>query len=344
MFAGDVPAPMLVLLRFMFFISPNLAHHATITGGFMKKGVDKKKIQQAAYYAWDIIKRLFKKYQQDHGNIIVSSISYYVLLTFIPFTLLSIFILGYVIDLSNPAAHLVKFMKNIIPDPYNTIVVQKFIKELNVISVSKKLSGPLGILFLFFFTSRLFAVLRPSFHIIFGKSPKSFIKGKGEELLLTSLFAIVQTMLFFSFMFTIAIEAKVVKALSGTIIKPALIYIIYIFSMLDMSFTFGLFFLLYFFLTPVRDRQLLLISTMLGTIFWYAGKFLFKYFILHIGRFTTFFGTYGVFIAFLFWIYFSVFVFICCAELMAVLSDKTNREPRPSYIPFQSKPSGGQKG
>ncbi len=310
----------------------------------MKKVVDKKKIQQAAFYVWDIIRRLFKKYQQDHGNIIVSSICYYVLLTFIPFTLLSIFLLGYVIDLSHPGVHLVKYIKNIIPDPYNTLIVQKFVRELNVISVSKRLSGPLGILFLFFFTSRLFAVLRPSFHIIFGRNPKSFIKGKGEELLLTSLFAIVQTVMFFSFMFTIVVEAKVIGALSGTIGKPALIYVIYIFSMLDMFFTFCLFFLLYFFLTPVRDRQLLLTSTMISTILWHAGKFLFKYFILHIGRLTTFFGTYGVFIAFLFWIYYSVFVFVCCAELLAVMSAAPNREPRPSYIPFQSQPSEEQKG
>ncbi|OPY71531.1 MAG: Ribonuclease BN-like family protein [Syntrophorhabdus sp. PtaU1.Bin058] len=310
----------------------------------MRKGVDTKRFRQAAYYTWDIIKKVFKKYRKDHGNIIVSSICYYVLLTFIPFTLLSIFILGYVIDLSQPAIHLIKFIKNIIPEPYNTIVIQKFIKELNVISVSKKLSGPLGILFLFFFTSRLFAILRPSFHIIFGKNPKSFIKGKGEELLLTSLFAVVQTMLFFSFIFTIAIEAKVVKALSGTLIKPVLIYVIYIFSMLDMSFTFGLLFLLYVFLTPVRNIQLLLISTMLGTIFWHAGKFLFKYFILHIGKLTAFFGTYGVFIAFLFWIYFSVFILICCAEFMAVMSEKSNRELQPSYLPFQSRPSGELKG
>ena len=307
----------------------------------MKKGVDKKRVKQAVHYLWDIIKRLFKKYQRDHGNIIVSSICYYVLLTFIPFTLLSIFILGYVIDLSNPAVHLVKYIKNIIPEPYNTIVIQKFIKELNVISVSKKLSGPLGILFLFFFTSRLFAVLRPSFHIIFGKNPKSFIKGKGEELLLTSLFAIVQTMLFFSFIFTVMIQSRIIKTLPPFIMKTPFVYA---FSIFDMIFAFGMFFLLYYFLTPVRNKRLLFTSTTLGTILWYTGKFLFKHFILHIGRLTTFFGTYGVFIAFLFWIYFSVFVFIGCAELMAVMSEPSNREPQPSYLPFQSKPSGERKG
>ena len=48
--------------------------------------------------AFAFIKSLYKKYRTDNGNIIVSSISFYLLLTFIPFTLLSISVLGYLVD------------------------------------------------------------------------------------------------------------------------------------------------------------------------------------------------------------------------------------------------------
>jgi membrane protein len=291
---------------------------------------------------FEIIKKLFKKYQKDHGNIIVSSISFYVLLTFIPFTLLSIFILGHVIDLSNPGLHLEKFLKSVVPDPYNTMIVQKVMKELNFISLSKRLSGPLGLLFLFFFTTRLFAIIRPSFQIIFGKDSKSFIRGKGEEILLTLLFSLVQALLFFSFIFSIMVQTKV-----GGVLPPFLTRgpFILLFSLLDMASTFVMFFLLYYFLTPVRNRKLILTSTILATVFWYAGRYLFKYFILHIGKVTAFFGTYGVFIAFLFWIYFSVFVFIVCAELLSVMiGGSTNRGPQPSYVPFRGSPSKARKG
>jgi membrane protein len=291
---------------------------------------------------FEIIKKLFKKYQKDHGNIIVSSISFYVLLTFIPFTLLSIFILGHVIDLSNPGLHLEKFLKSVVPDPYNTMIVQKVMKELNFISLSKRLSGPLGLLFLFFFTTRLFAIIRPSFQIIFGKDSKSFIRGKGEEILLTLLFSLVQALLFFSFIFSIMIQTKV-----GGVLPPFLTRgpFILLFSLLDMASTFVMFFLLYYFLTPVRNRKLILTSTILATVFWYVGRHLFKYFILHIGKVTAFFGTYGVFIAFLFWIYFSVFVFIVCAELLSVMiGGSTNCGPQPSYVPFRGSPSKARKG
>ena len=290
---------------------------------------------------FEIIKKLFKKYRGDHGNIIVSSISFYVLLTFIPFTLLSIFILGYVIDLSNPGLHLEKLLKTILPDPYNALIAKKVLKELNFISLSKRLSGPLGLLFLFFFTTRLFAVIRPSFQIIFGKTTKSFIRGKGEELFLTLLFSIVQALLFFSFIFSIMIQTKLGGILPAFLTRGPFVVL---FSAFDMVATFVMFFFLYYFLAPVRNKGLILTSTILATVFWYSGRYFFKYFIFHIGRVTAFFGTYGVFIAFLFWIYFSVFVFIVCAELLSVMiGSPSNRGPQPSYIPFRGSPSKARK-
>jgi len=281
-----------------------------------------------------VAKKVFGKYQADHANIMVSSISFYVLLTFIPFTLFSLFILGYVIDMSHPALHMEKYIAGVIPAPYNAVIVKKMLKEINVISLSKRLSGPLGLLFLLFFTSRLFAVLRPSFQLIFGKTRKGFIKGKQEEFLLTLAFAFIQTLIFFSYVFSVMIQVKVVKAFGGAITRAS---VVQFFSFLDLLLVGGMFCFLYYFLTPVRDKKRLLLASLLGAVLWHAGKYFFQYFVLYVGRFTTFFGTYGVFIAFLFWVYFSVFVFVACAELLAVSSDLTVSEHRPNYAPFRWK-------
>lgn len=279
-----------------------------------------------------IIKRLFKKYQRDNGNIIVSSISFYILLTFIPFTLLSIYILGFVIDISQPSVHLEKFIKNIVPDPYNTIIIKRVLRELNIISISKKLSGPLGAIFLFLFTMKLFSVMRPAFLIIFGKPPEGFLRGKGKELLLTFVFSIAQTIMFFSFIFSIIIQSKIIKILPKFFSKMPFIYF---FSLIDMAVTFFMLSLLYFFLSPRKKKGILLISTLIGTILWHMGKFLFKYYILHVMKFTALLGTYGIFVAFLFWIYFSVFVFIVCAELQAVLMNISTDGQEPNFHPSQ---------
>jgi len=277
------------------------------------KGIAKNSLS----LVWDIIKSLFKKYQSDNANIIVSSISFYVLLTFIPFTLLSIYILGYVIDVSAPGVHLAKFLRSVLPEPYNTIIVKRLIKELDVISLSKTLSGPLGLLFLFFFTTKLFSIIRPSFRLIFGKHPERFLRAKEKELFFAFIFSIVQAILFFSFIFGVVLKTQVTKILPVFLSKAP---VLFMFSFLDFLVTFVMFYLLYYFLTPVRKtKKVLLTTSVIATLFWHLGKYLFKYYILHIGKFTAFFGTYGVFVAFLFWIYFSVFVFVACAELQSIL-------------------------
>ncbi|OPY78011.1 MAG: Ribonuclease BN-like family protein [Syntrophorhabdus sp. PtaU1.Bin153] len=298
--------------------------------------------KRKARSVFGVAKALFTKYQSDHGNILVSSISFYVLLTFVPFTLLSIFILGNLIDLSNPGLHLEKYLKNIVPDPYNTTIVKKILKELNLISLSKKLSGPLGLLFLFFFTVRLFGIIRSAFQIIFSKVSKGFIRGKGEELFLTLVFSLVQTILFFSFVFRLVVQTKIISLLPAFFGKTP---VIFIFSLLDMAVVFVMFFLLYWFLTPTptRNRRVVLICTAFATFSWYAGKYFFEYFIIHIGKVTAFFGTYGVLIAFLFWVYFSVFTFVVGAELLSIIRPPSSRAPQPNYIPFRRSPSRARR-
>jgi membrane protein len=278
-----------------------------------------------------VTKALFKKYQQDRGNIIVSSISFYVLLTFIPFTLFSICVLGYIIDLSNPARYLESFIRSAIPAPYDAVIVKKVLSELNIIAVTKKLSGPLGLGFLLFFTMRLFAVIRPSFHLIFGQKPKGFLKGKWEELLMTFFFSLLQTLLFFGFIASFVLQAKFVKALGGIATSTP---IVYLYSFLIMCFVFAFFYLLYYLLTPVRDKKLLLMSTIPGVVIWYAGKYFFKYFILSLGKYTAFFGAYGAFIAFLLWVYFSAFIFVLCAELLSILSGSHSQSNKTNYKSF----------
>ena len=111
------------------------------------------------------------------------------------------------------------------------------------------------------------------------------------------------------------------------------------FSVLDMMLTFVMFYFLYYFLTPVRkSKRIVILVTAVGTLFWHLGKSLFKYYILHLGKFTAFFGAYGVSIVFLFWVYFSVFVFILCAELESILLKKGLTSPPPPAKPSEPPP------
>jgi membrane protein len=269
--------------------------------------------------AFSIITMTFQKYRKDRANLIVSAISFYILLTFIPFTLLAISSIGYVIDLTDLDEHFLAYMANIVPAPYNVSILRQISQALNVIEITKNLSGPLGLAALFFFTSKLFSVLIPSFQIMFRKHPDPFIKQKGKELLFTLLFSLVQALVFFITVFLLVIKSRLTGIISDhTFLDgPA---ILSLFSFLDVIFIFMMFALLYYLLTPARSRKALLFGTaLLATIFWETGKYLFRYYALNVGRFDVIFGLYGIFVGFLFWAYYSVFVFVVCAELQAVL-------------------------
>ncbi len=290
--------------------------------------VAKSRIAGFASLALGAVKELYRKYQRDNGRLIVSSISFNVLLTFIPFTLLSLFMLGFVIDVSQAGLHVSKLLKAIIPEPYNAIVIKRLMKEMNFISASKKLSGPLGLATLLFFSMRLFASMRSGFRIIFGRTPEGFLKGTGKELVVTLAFTVLQAILFFSFIFTVVIQTKAVRALPAFVGKaPAIAF----FGFLDIFFTFAMFYMIYYALTPVRRRKAILFWTTAGaTLLWHLGRTLFKHYVMYLAKVTAFFGTYGVFIAFLFWIYFSVFIFINCAELQSILLKGLSRGRGPS--------------
>jgi membrane protein len=269
--------------------------------------------------AFSIITMTFQKYRKDRANLIVSAISFYILLTFIPFTLLAISSIGYVIDLTDLDEHFLAYMANIVPAPYNVSILRQISQALNIIEITKNLSGPLGLAALFFFTSKLFSVLIPSFQIMFRKHPDPFIKQKGKELLFTLLFSLVQALVFFITVFLLVIKSRLTGIISDhTFLDgPA---ILSLFSFLDVIFIFMMFALLYYMLTPVRRKKALLFgTTLLATIFWETGKYLFRYYALNVGRFDVIFGLYGIFVGFLFWAYYSVFVFVVCAELQAVL-------------------------
>jgi len=194
----------------------------------------------------------------------------------------------------------------------------------------KGLSGPLGLVFLFFFHIATLRGDPSTFHMIFGKKAQGFLKGKGEELLLTMLFSVLQTLLFFSFIFSVIPSGQVSEAFGGMVSKAPFIYL---FSFLDMCFAFVFFYMLYYFLTPVRDKKLLLdIHRCRSVFFWYAGKYCFK--LLHplSGKIYHLFRDYGAFHRFS---SLGLFLRVCFCGLRGTAFSSCRicpgNEPKPNY-------------
>ena len=202
--------------------------------------------------ALDTIKELFRKYQRDNGQMMVAAIAFYVLLTFIPFTLLSIAILGYLVNLSSLDAHLIIYASKVIPEPFNDTVTAFLAKNMRSINIWKRFSGPLGLYFLFFFTSRLFAMLIPSFRVIFGKKVEGFFRKKGKEFFFTVIFSLLQAVIFFLTVILFVMATKVVGTISARQHPLEGTFYFYLFTFIDGACIFAMFYLLYYVLTPLK--------------------------------------------------------------------------------------------
>ena len=72
----------------------------------------------------------------------VAAIAFYVLLTFIPFALLSISILGYLVNLSDIDKHLLVYTAKVIPEPFNETVITMMAKNLRSSIYGSIFQGP----------------------------------------------------------------------------------------------------------------------------------------------------------------------------------------------------------
>ena len=182
-------------------------------------------------------------------------------------------------------------------------------------------------------------MLIPSFQVIFGKKVEGFFRKKGKEFLFTMLFALLQAVIFFVTVIMFVTATKVVwndlgqtspdgrdflrLSVHGDRRGMHLCHVLSIVLCADAA-------------EEAVDADALDHPSRHAPLG--GGKNLFKFYALRLVKLTAVFGAYGMFIAFLFWLYYSVFVFIVCAELQSVLLQRANREPQPSSAPSLPSP------
>lgn len=94
------------------------------------------------------------------------------------------------------------------------------------------------------------------------------------------------------------------------------------YSLLSFLTTFILLFCCYYFVPQDNiPKRTALISALFGTIFWALAKQVFRIY-LEFRTWNEIYGTYFLFIALAFWVYYSCFVFILSAEIGQVLREK----------------------
>lgn len=283
--------------------------------------VKNSKVYKTVYYYID---NLLNKFDNDHIWIMASGISFNVLICLIPFFLMMLTILGLYLDSNTVQDKLINYLNSMIPLPeqYKERLVSELIDRTKELSTNTFLTGAIGIGGLFWTVSGLFSAMREVLRKIYQvNSDLNYFIGKLRDFLLV----IISVVLFLTSM-ALTSSIQVVEIYSQGIFGEHVVLtffqkIIPIFLGLVVSFC--LFYVLYAYVPHWKfNKKVVIFSSLIGSIFFEALKYLFSIYILKIANFGRIYGAYATIVITIFYIYYISVVFVVGAEFGQIFFQK----------------------
>jgi membrane protein len=278
----------------------------------------------------DYARRLWDVAGEDNISFLAGGIAFNLLLAAVPFTLLLLSGLGYLLNESpEQSSNTVwGFIENLMP-PHATSSDEQLRTILNGVIKARGSVGLFGAIAFVWFSTRLFGTLRSVLSEVFDiEQGLDFIKGKLFDIKIT----IVSTVLFVAYAVLSAYlkiaTNKALHALSTVGFQSSFrIRVEYWFgNLLALMFITGMFFALYKFLPSRRIRwQPALVGALFTSFLFELAKQLFTAYIGSFNPGSLYAGTlYGIVIV-VFWVYYAALIFILGGEVGQVYQLRRTR-------------------
>jgi len=257
----------------------------------------------------------FKKIVADDIFFLASGLAFNFLICFIPLLLVGLSILGYFLHSSQEFMGYVRvYIEKMLPQasPKLTANILNLVKD-------RKLVGLIGFLGLLWASTRFFGSIRTVLDKTLDITwPHGFIKEKLADLLmvLVSGFLFLISIIFSGMVDLIrSLPARMGLGFPGFMQTEWTGKLVglgggYLFSLL-------LFFFMYRFLPSQRptNREALLAAMLIAGL-WDGAKYLFRLYVNLLNNFTAIYGSFGLLVVFIFWIYYSSLIFVLGGEIL----------------------------
>jgi membrane protein len=249
------------------------------------------------------------------GFFLAAGLSFYVIICVVPFVLLLIAGGGFLLSDERVVEEVVARITEILP------VYQSDVEQiLTGVAQARKVSGLLGTAILLLFASQLLGATRFVVNRVFGLKGRTFFGG----MLFDVAMIVLLTLLFFV---TVGITAAFVWAQGllnlfghGRLFTAAVAW-----AGLFLAIVFNtLLFLALYRLVPGKAMTWtsVLAGSVTAAVLWEIAKQLFRLYIEGVGVYRTMYGSLGVTIALIMWVYYSAIVFVLGAALIRVLEER----------------------
>ncbi len=259
------------------------------------------------------------KFYGDNGFFLSSAIAFDILFSLIPFIMLLLALVGsYFYNNQEVISHIHAYFRDMAPalDP-------KIMKSLTNIIQSRHIVGVLGFLGLLWFSRWIFSSLQTAFNIVFrAEKRRGMLRGFIIDLLMILL---TGTLLLVSMALSSAISAlqsfreqnpMAMGPMVQWILKYALAFIL----------SFGLFYSIYKIVPNKRiHSKSALQAALFAGLLWELAKHLFTWYVLHIARYSTLYGSLNALVLFVLWVYYSSSIVVLGAEFAYFLEEDRRR-------------------
>ena len=280
----------------------------------------------AAFYA----KNLWFKAARDQIFFLSSGITFNVLVTIVPLLLISISVLGILVESSVSARdQILTFIERVMP--LASIQAQSLLFSL---VDDRGWFGVLGLVGLIWASTRLFGSLRTVLEIIFEIPPEErlgIVEGKIHDI---KMVVVVGSL----FLLTISLTAALrwVKNYGVGFLGLDAYNISWFWSSTSMAVAFLITFMMFFFVyryVPDRwiPRQDAAIAAVFCSVLFELAKQVFVSYLAEFGRFLELYGSFTNLVAVSFWVYYSSIVFILGGELARIVQVHRGRGARPGW-------------
>lgn len=283
-------------------------------------------------------RNLWRKASRDQIFFLSSGITFNVLVTIVPLLLLTISILGILIESSSAAREqILNFIQRVMP-----LASEQAKGLLFTLVEDRGFLGVIGVVGLVWASTRLFGSLRTVLEIVFEIPPEDrlgIVEGKIHDV---KLVIVVGTL----FLLTISVTTALrwVKNYGIGFLGLDAYNVSWFTSLFSTLVAFGITYAMFFFVyryAPDRSipRTDAAIAALFGGVLFELAKQAFVAYLAEFGRFLELYGSFTNLIAVAFWVYYSSVVFILGGELARIVQIQRGKGSPPGWKLSEESPS-----
>jgi membrane protein len=262
-----------------------------------------------------VIRDVLRGFYKGDGFFLAAGLSFYVVICVVPFLLLVIAGGGFLLSDETVVEEVVTRLSEVLP-----VYQEDVEKILGGVARARGISGVLGTVILILFATQLFASTRFVLNRIFGMRGRTFLWG----VLFDFVMILILILLFFVAMGVTAAFAWM-QTMFGLVRHGRAFIALFAWAGLFLAMVLNavLFGTVYRFVPIQRiPWSSVLIGSVTAAVLWEIAKQLFRLYIERVGVYSAVYGSLGVTVALIMWVYYSAVVFVLGANVIRVLEEQ----------------------